>query len=102
MRLFAGWSKCAHHEREFVLGVFWSTPPQIRHPACPGEPWERSASQICRITKGLQREVEGKPKEPRRCLIVRCFRELSGRKLHRDEAEWRDLLFFPQLRFICQ
>ena len=26
----------------------------------------------------------------------------SGRKLHRDEAEWRDLLFFPQLRFVCQ
>ncbi len=26
---------------------------------------------------------------------IRCFRELSGGKLYRDEAEWRDLLFFP-------
>ena len=26
---------------------------------------------------------------------IRCLRELSGRKLHRDGAEWRDLLFFP-------
>ena len=28
-------------------------------------------------------------------LVRRCLRELSGRKLHRDEAQWRDLLFFP-------
>ena len=31
----------------------WKRRPPHRHPACPGEPWERSASQICRITKGL-------------------------------------------------
>ncbi len=35
------------------------TQQQNRHP-------ERSASQIYRITKGLQREVEG----PRRCLLA--------------------------------
>jgi hypothetical protein len=26
---------------------------------------------------------------------IRCFRELSGRKLHRYEAEGRDLLISP-------
>jgi hypothetical protein len=32
--------------------------PQNRHPACPGLPWERSASQIDRVTQRLGREVE--------------------------------------------
>ena len=32
--------------------------PQNRHPACPGLPWERSASQIHRVTQRLWRGVE--------------------------------------------
>jgi hypothetical protein len=32
--------------------------PQNRHPACPGLPWERSASQIDRLTEGFLRGVE--------------------------------------------
>ena len=40
-------------------------PPEGRHPACPGLPWERSASQTYRLTEDLRRGVEG----PRRCLI---------------------------------
>jgi hypothetical protein len=32
--------------------------PQNRHPACPGLPWERSASQIDRVTRPLLRGVE--------------------------------------------
>ena len=60
---------CISHTQAAVF----NPPQQNRHPACPGEPWERSALQICRITKRLQREVEG----PRRCLsahAVRSFR----------------------------
>jgi hypothetical protein len=33
-------------------------PPQNRHPACPGLPWERSAPQIDRVTQRLWRGVE--------------------------------------------
>jgi hypothetical protein len=32
--------------------------PKTRHPACPGLPWERSASQINRMTQPLWRGVE--------------------------------------------
>ena len=41
--------------------------PQNRHP-------ERSAPQICRIKKGLQREVEG----PRRCLLADAIRSFPA------------------------
>jgi hypothetical protein len=46
--------------------------PQNRHPACPGLPWERSASQIDRVTRRLWRGVEG----PRQCLSYPCCSEL--------------------------
>ena len=52
----------------------FSTLPQNRHPACPGMPWERSASHICRRTKGLQREAEG----PRRCLCADAIRSFPA------------------------
>ena len=32
--------------------------PQNRHPACPGLPWERSASQTYRLIEDLRRGVE--------------------------------------------
>jgi hypothetical protein len=47
-------------------------PRQSRHP-------ERSASQIYREQRALERGVEG----PRRCLLAECSWELSDRKLHR-------------------
>jgi hypothetical protein len=50
--------------------------PQNRHPACPGLPWERSASQINRSTQRLVRGVEG----PRRCLIYPCCSELFNHR----------------------
>ncbi len=73
-----------------VLWLEWATSPtgsflklpQDRHPACPGLPWERSASQIYRLTKGSWRAVEepvpsiaeGTP----RVLVSRRSSELSG------------------------
>ena len=60
-------------------------PHQNRHPACPGVPWERSASQIYRKQSALWRGVEepvlsvaeGTPA----MLLGRCSWELSGREL---------------------
>ncbi len=69
------------------------TPQQNRHP-------ERSASQIYRITKGLQREVE----EPvlsvvegtSATLAGRCCSEFFGYKAKKSQApsEARDLRFY--------
>src|ERR1700733_15679366 len=46
--------------------------PQNRHPACPGLPWERSASPMDLVIQRLWRGVEG----PRRCLSYLCCSEL--------------------------
>ena len=48
--------------------------PQTRHPACPGLPWERSASQIDLVTQLLWRGVEG----PRRCAQRRFCGRTNG------------------------
>ena len=54
--------------------MLFKSPPERRHPACPGVPWERSASQIYGITEGLWRAVEG----PRRCLLADALRSFPA------------------------
>ena len=54
-------------------------PQRSRHPACPGVPWERSASQISRITKGFMARSRRTPAT----LPGRCSWELSGREPQR-------------------
>jgi hypothetical protein len=51
-------------------------PPLTRHPACPGLPWERSASQIDRVTQRLWRVVEGTSA----VLICPCCPELFNHR----------------------
>src|SRR5438552_11195423 len=63
---------CFSHPSPDVL-----KPQHSRHRACPGLPWERSASHICRITKALWREVEG----PRRCLLADAVRSFPATSL---------------------
>jgi hypothetical protein len=41
-----------------LFRMFFVNLPQNRHPACPGLPWERSASQIDCVTQYLWRGVE--------------------------------------------
>src|ERR1700733_7935230 len=62
--------------------------PQTRHPACPGMPWERSASAIHRVTQRLVRGVEG----PRRCLSYPCCSEFFN---HRTRTRRARNGFFP-------
>jgi hypothetical protein len=49
-----------------IQPVVFQGPRQSRHPACPGVPWERSASQIYHNQRALWRGVEG----PRRCWLA--------------------------------
>jgi len=62
-----------------------------RHPACPGLPWGRSASQIYRMQKGLSRGVKESvlslPKKPRRRVLadaVRSFPPQTVRKIKKS------------------
>ena len=42
-----------------LFGIFFVRFPQNPYPACPGLPWERSASQINRAAQPLRRVAEG-------------------------------------------
>jgi hypothetical protein len=71
---------------------------QNRHPACPGLPWERSASQTYCLTEDLRRGVEG----PRGCLINPCSAGLSGHqnyeKIEKVTTSDRSVPGFPATR----
>ena len=58
--------------------------PQNRHPACPGLPWERSASQIYRLTEGIWRAVEepvlSVAEGPRGCLLAYVLQSFPATK----------------------
>jgi hypothetical protein len=68
--------------------------PQNRHPACPGSPWERSASQIDRVTHRLWRGVEG----PRRCLSCPGCSELFD---HRSPTTGSALVAIVGIAFVA-
>ncbi len=53
-----------------------SNSPQKRHPACPGLPWERSASQIYRVTQRLW----ARSRRTSRMLILPICSELFNRR----------------------
>jgi hypothetical protein len=52
--------------------------PQNRHPACPGVPWERSASPIDRVTHACGAES----KDPGGAHLTRAVRSFSTTEPH--------------------